>query len=129
MIEPKRFEIDLGESYLRNRPENWKMTNKSIAIRWALIGLLTPLLPALGSPIVPVDHNRLSGGVPSNVHQVAVYGDVDRRQTVSEYAKSHAIEPAELRKRVAATGEINCDGYRGSANLTDQQDSSRQLFT
>jgi hypothetical protein len=53
----------------------------------------------------------------TNVAWVEEPGELDRR-TENQYAIDHKTTVAEIQDRFAATGLLNCNGYKGSAQLT-----------
>lgn len=51
------------------------------------------------------------------IHEIAVFGEADRR-TEEDYATENKIDLDIVRKRFGATGAIDCNGAKGSAQLT-----------
>lgn len=70
-------------------------------------------MPCFHNPALR-DILRLNG----NIQHVAVYGEKDGRQTEEEYAASHNLTPALVKSQYAASGQLNCNGILGEAQLT-----------
>ncbi|MGE3759719.1 MAG: trypsin-like peptidase domain-containing protein [Pseudobdellovibrionaceae bacterium] len=48
---------------------------------------------------------------------VAVHEEEDTRRVEEDYATDHSVDPQTIRDRFAATGQLLCGGYKGSASL------------
>lgn len=90
------------------------MFHRQISVLWCLISISSTQAFAFDALL----HER--AGSLGHLKKTAVI-DEDGRMTEEEYARAKAKSVEETRNRFGATGLLNCNGYRGSAQLTGDQ--------
>ncbi|MGZ3722203.1 MAG: hypothetical protein ACXVA9_04685, partial [Bdellovibrionales bacterium] len=65
-----------------------------------------------------VSQFRDAGDFRDYMHEVAIFGKVEHRKTVTEFATATGQDPNVVDQKYSATGDLSCAGKGGTAQVT-----------